>query len=96
MRILFNYSAFPLQVVSSLGIVISLGAFFLGVFYVLKSALLGVNVPGWTTIVVLLSLFSGINIAITSTLGQYVVRLMQQSGSTQSYYIKNIVRQNHE
>jgi glycosyltransferase involved in cell wall biosynthesis len=96
MRILFNYSSFPLQVVSTLGIAIAAIAFLLGTFFILKSVFLGVRVPGWTTIVVLISLFSGINIAITSTLGEYVVRLMQQSGSTKSYYIKNIIRQDHE
>ncbi|MCB9449899.1 MAG: glycosyltransferase [Anaerolineaceae bacterium] len=96
LRILFNYSAFPLQLVSLGGIGISLIAFLLGMFFLFKSIFLGVSVPGWTTIVVLISLFTGINIAITSVLGQYVVRLMQQSGSTQSYYVKQIFRQNHE
>jgi len=96
MRILFNYSAFPLQMVSALGMAIAGGAFVLGIFFLLKSLFLGVRVPGWTTIVVLISLFSGINIAITSTLGEYVVRLMQQFGSSKSYYIKSIVKQDHE
>jgi hypothetical protein len=96
LRILFNYSAFPLQMVSLGGIAISLIAFLLGAFFLLKSAFLGVSVPGWTTIVVLVSLFTGINIVITSVSGQYVVRLMQQSGSTQSYYVKRIFRQDHD
>lgn len=96
MRILFNYSAFPLEVVSLLGLIIAGLAFLAGMFYLLKSVLIGVNVPGWTTLVVLLSLFSGVNIVITSMLGQYVVRLMQQSGSAQSYYVKNVIRLHHE
>ena len=85
-----------MQVVSSLGIAIAVVAFLLGIFFILKSVFLGVSVPGWTTIVVLVSLFSGINIAITSILGQYVVRLMQQFGSSQSYYVKSIIRKDHE
>jgi polyisoprenyl-phosphate glycosyltransferase len=96
MRILFNYSAFPLEVVSVFGLIIAGLAFLAGMFYLLKSMLIGVNVAGWTTLVVLLSFFSGVNIIITSMLGQYVVRLMQQSGSAQSYYVKNIVKQNHD
>ncbi len=95
MRILFNYSAFPLQIVSMFGLVMAGGAFLLGAFYIIKSVFLGVSVPGWTTIVVLSALFSGINIAITSILGQYVVRLVQQFGSSNSYYIKDIIRQDH-
>lgn len=96
MRILFNYTAFPLQFVSALGIVTAILAFIAGSYFLLKSQLLGVNVPGWTTIVVLLSFFFGITIIIVSMLGQYVVRIMQQLGSSQSYYIKNIIRQHHE
>lgn len=96
MRILFNYSAFPLEVVSVFGLIIASLAFVAGIFYLLKSLLIGVNVPGWTTLVVLLSFFSGVNIVITSMLGQYVVRLMQQASSAESYYVKTIVRAGHD
>jgi glycosyltransferase involved in cell wall biosynthesis len=96
MRILFSYSAFPLQAVSLIGIVCAVIAFLAGSFYLLKSLFFGVRVPGWTTLVVLLSFFSGVNLILSSMLGQYVVRILQQSGSTRSYYIKNIVRLDHD
>jgi glycosyltransferase involved in cell wall biosynthesis len=95
-RILFSYSAFPLQLVSLIGIVFAVLAFLAGTGYLLKSLFFGVRVEGWTTIVVLLSFFSGVNLILSSMLGQYVVRILQQSGSAQSYYVKNIVRAVHD
>jgi glycosyltransferase involved in cell wall biosynthesis len=95
-RILFSYSAFPLQLVSLIGIVFAVLAFVAGTGYLLKSLFFGARVPGWTTLVVLLSFFSGVNLILSSMLGQYVVRILQQSGSTHSYYVKNIVRADHD
>ena len=52
-RLLFNYSSYPLKMVSGAGIIISLLSFVAGMFYIGKSVLLGIDVEGWTTIVCL-------------------------------------------
>jgi glycosyltransferase involved in cell wall biosynthesis len=91
-RILFNYSAAPLRLVSLMGAVISIFSFVLGAYFVLREVLIGFEVPGWTTIVVLLSFFNGVNIIILSMLGEYVIRMVKQFNSTQSYYVKDIIK----
>lgn len=93
-RILFNYSAFPLHFMTTLGIIISILSFLLGMFYILRTIFVGVRVPGWTTLVVLLSFFNGINLIISSMLGEYIIRLVNQLSSDRSYHIREIVNAN--
>lgn len=91
MRILFNYSAYPLRLVSMVGIVISALSLLRGLYYLGKAIFIGVSVPGWTTVVVLLSFFNGITIFILSMLGEYTVRLLNQTSSTESYVVKEVI-----
>ncbi len=92
MRILFNYSSFPLRLVSLIGGVIAALSFLLGLYFLIKAIFIGTNVPGWASVVVLLAFFNGITILILSMLGEYTVRLLHQTSQAQSYHIKEIVR----
>jgi hypothetical protein len=91
MRILFNYSSFPLRLVSGLGLVIASAAFLLGMFYLVKGIFVGSAVPGWTTVAVLLSFFNGVTIIILSMLGEYTVRLLNQTSSSESYHVRETI-----
>jgi glycosyltransferase involved in cell wall biosynthesis len=90
MRILFNYSAYPLRLVSMIGLTISGLSFMLGMYYLARVIFIGIRVPGWTTVVVLLSFFNGITILILSMLGEYTVRLLNQTSITEACHIKEI------
>lgn len=92
MRILFNYSAAPLHFMTTVGVVISILSFAIGVFYILRQVFIGVSVPGWTTLVVLVSFFNGINLIISSMLGEYIIRLVNQISSNDSYHIRQVVK----
>lgn len=94
MRILFNYSAFPLHFMAVAGIIISVLSFLLGLFYILRTLFVEVRVAGWTTLVVLLSFFNGLNLIITSMLGEYIIRLVNQMSTDRSYYVREIVQSN--
>ena len=91
MRILFNYSSYPLRLVSIVGMVISLISFVLGLYFIIEKLVGGVPVPGWTSLVVLLSFLNGITILMLSMLGEYCVRLLNQTSYPKSYQIKEIV-----
>lgn len=89
--ILFSYSLFPLRAAALVGFAVALLSFLLGAFYVVRSFFVDAHVQGWTTIVVLLSVFSGMVIALLSMLGEYVVRTLNAVSSDQSYHIKQRV-----
>jgi glycosyltransferase involved in cell wall biosynthesis len=90
-RILFNYSSFPLRFVSALGLIITAFSFGLGGFLFLKAVIVGTSVPGWASVAVLLSFFNGFSLLILSMLGEYTVRLLNQSSQEDSYHVKTVV-----
>jgi len=75
-----------------MGIIVAFFSFFLSLFYIMKAIFVGVDVPGWTTVVVLLSFFNGIALLILSMLGEYVVRSLTQTSQKEVYHIKEIIR----
>ena len=89
--ILFNYSSMPLRFMAAFGFVVSAISLMLALYYFISALVAGANVPGWSTLVILLSFFNGILILLISVVGEYVVRLLRESGSSDSYYIKEIV-----
>jgi hypothetical protein len=79
LTILFSYS-------SALALV-------LGATYLLLGAFGATQVPGWTTIVVLLSVFNAFTFAMLSMLGEYVVRTLNTvSAGEGTYVISRVTR----
>lgn len=94
LTILFNYSSYPLRLVGTIGFLVSVFSFLLGLYYLFLGLFHGVRTPGWLTLVILLSFLSSLMILILSMLGEYIVRLINQSSSAESYYVKDIVKSN--
>jgi glycosyltransferase involved in cell wall biosynthesis len=90
--ILFSYSLFPLRAAATGGFVVAALSFLLGAFYLVRSLFVDTPVPGWTTIAVLLSLFSGVIIALLSMLGEYVVRTLNAVSEVEVYHVVERVR----
>lgn len=90
-RILFNYSSYPLRIVSIVGLVISVVSFILGAFFLIKALIVGSQVPGWSSLAILLAVFNGFSLLILGMLGEYLVRLLNQTSSDKSYQIKESI-----
>ena len=87
LTILFSYSLFPLRLAAVAGFAVSLVSFVLGGIYLVNGLFFGTRVQGWTTIVVLLSVFSGVTIALLSMLGEYVVRTLNTVSEHESFHV---------
>lgn len=90
-EILFNYSSFPLRMVAGFGGLVSIVSFALGLYYLIGGLVRHTLVPGWTTLVVLLSFFNGVVMVMLAMLGEYVVRIISQISTTNPYIISNSV-----
>jgi glycosyltransferase involved in cell wall biosynthesis len=88
MRILFNYSSFPLRVVTSIGFTVAAFSVVIGVAITLRTLLVGSRVPGWTTIISLTAFLGGVIIVILGMIGEYLVRLINQSSTMAPYHIR--------
>lgn len=85
-RILFNYSSYPLRFISFFGVGMSFIAFLTGSFNIVVALTKGINVPGWTSLIVLLSFFNGLVLLILGLIGEYMARLINESSNSPVYY----------
>jgi len=85
--ILFSYSSWPLRAAALLGFAISGLSLLLGGFLVVRALVTNGGVPGWTSIMVLISLFAGFVIALLSMIGEYVVRTLNTVSTEESFHV---------
>lgn len=91
-RLLINYSSYPLKVLTFIGLTIAVLSFLIG-FYILFIALYsGYSIPGWASIMVLMSFLNGITILISGVLGIYISRTLEQVSKSTPYIIEEIVK----
>jgi len=87
LAILFSYSSYPLRAAAMAGFALAALSFLLGGFYLVHGLVHQTAVPGWTTLVVLVSAFNGFIIAMLSMLGEYVVRTLNAVSAVQSFHV---------
>jgi glycosyltransferase involved in cell wall biosynthesis len=90
--ILFSYSSFPLRLAAFFGFVVSAFSFLIGAIYLIRGAVSGSSVEGWTSLIVLLAFFNGVTIALLSMLGEYVVRTLNSVSANEPYHVVERVR----
>jgi glycosyltransferase involved in cell wall biosynthesis len=91
LRILFNYSIWPLRLVTLTGFAISIVSFLIGIIVVVRKLLDNIQIEGWTGIIVMLAVLNGLIILMLGMLGEYVIRILQHLNSRETYYIKEII-----
>jgi polyisoprenyl-phosphate glycosyltransferase len=82
------FTTWPLRAVSAAGFVLALAAFVYGATLTVNYVLYGHNVSGWTTIVVSLMLFSGIQLISLGIVGEYVGRVFEEVKARPLFVVK--------
>jgi hypothetical protein len=72
--------------------VVAVVSLMFGVFVLIRAIVVGNSIPGWASVVVLLSFFNGISILILAMLGEYTIRILNQVSSERAYLIREVVR----
>jgi glycosyltransferase involved in cell wall biosynthesis len=87
MNMLTNFSIMPLQAVSALGLIFSTVGFFLTVAYLVKYLVWGVPVPGYTSIIIGITMFSGVQMLSLGLIGEYLGRIHLNINSKPQYFV---------
>lgn len=90
-RLLINYSSYPLKVLGYIGLAFTIIPLSIAAYAVFNAFYNGSEVKGWTSLMVVLSLFNAILILMISIIGIYLSRLMNQN-SQPSYLIREKVK----
>ena len=75
---LTSFSTLPLRLSTMLGLTVSAVAFLYVAFFIVKTMVFGVDVPGFPTIVVSVMLFSGVQLIVLGILGEYLGRVFEE------------------
>ncbi len=93
---IFNFSAFPIKLISYLGLASTVIGFLYLIEVLIKKIFIG-NVPiGFTAIIALITLFCGVQLLSLGVIGQYVLRIFYQVKKRPLYIIKSSVKDKKE
>src|SRR5512143_1652730 len=83
------FTTWPLRIASLVGFTLALLAFAYGGYLILDYFVRGIVVPGWTTIVVGLMFFSGIQLIGLGVMGEYVSRIFEEVKGRPLYLVRH-------
>jgi len=87
-----HYSTFPLKAVSFLGLIVSFLSFVIGLFVLIRKLIVGTTRTGWTSTVVLISLFASIFFMIAFIFGEYLSRIIGEISGDKQYSVRKIYK----
>ena len=91
-----NASIIPLRLFSFLGFVTAGAAFVIGLYYLLRWSVGGIGVPGFTSLILAVSFFSGMILAGVGVLGEYIGRIIQEITGMPKYMVRQTIGDVHE
>lgn len=75
---LMSFSTIPLKVWSYIGLATSLLALSLASFYLIRTIIFGVDVPGYASLIVSITFFAGIQLLSLGIIGEYIGRIFAE------------------
>ncbi len=91
-NLLINYSSLPLRYVGFAGLAVSFISFIIGIVIIIRKLVIGAILPGWTSIMVLISFYNALILIIFFFLGEYLSRFLREVTNEKQYSIKRILK----
>jgi glycosyltransferase involved in cell wall biosynthesis len=86
-----GFSLTPLRLAGLFGVLISLFAFLFGCFIVIRTLTDGSSVPGYPSLMVMVTFLSGIQLLTIGILGEYIGRIFNETKQRPLYFIDRII-----
>jgi glycosyltransferase involved in cell wall biosynthesis len=88
---LTGFSITPLKLASTFGFLISAFAFIFGASILINTLLDGSDVPGYPSLIVMISFLSGIQLLTIGILGEYIGRIFNETKKRPLYLIDEVL-----
>lgn len=88
------FSYFPLRASSFMGIILSFIGIFYAIFIIILRIFLGINLEGWTSLMVVLLVVSGAQLIMMGILGEYLWRNLDETRRRPRYIIESVIEKN--
>jgi glycosyltransferase involved in cell wall biosynthesis len=90
-ELITSFSVVPLRMVSYFGLLSALFAFLLSAFFLVKKLFWGIRVPGYASLIITISFFSGVQLLALGVLGEYISRIVREVLKRPAYIIGEII-----
>lgn len=90
-----GFSMTPLRLASLFGFLISGFAFLFGCFILIRTLFEGSDLPGYPSLMVMVTFLSGIQLLTIGILGEYIGRIFSETKHRPLYFIDRIIEQNN-
>lgn len=88
---IFAFTTMPLQLTTYTGILISVISFGWAAFYIFRTLLFGVDVPGYASIMVTILCMGGIQLVCIGIIGEYIGRIYREAKQRPLYVVEEKV-----
>lgn len=85
---IITYSSLPLRFMVFIGFFSAIVCLFLTFYYLYRYFFIGIAVPGWTTVTLLLLFFFGITLFSVGIIGEYLIRIIKETKKYPQYIIR--------
>ena len=87
---IISFSYAPLRVAVYLGVVISVASFLIAVFFLFYKLVVGVEVAGWTSLLIAVLFLGGIQLLTLGVMGEYISRIYDEVKQRPVYVIAEL------
>lgn len=87
---LISFSYLPLRVITMLGFGVSACSILMAMFYLAKRLLVGLNPPGFATLIVSIFFLAGIQLITMGVIGEYVGRIFEEAKARPLYVVRHV------
>lgn len=88
---LYHYSTKPLKIIAGLGLFTSIISFLIGLRFIYKKIVHGIEIPGYTSIIVSIMFSTGLILLCLGIIGNYLYKLYHLQQNRPPYSIKEIL-----
>ena len=86
-----GFSYYPIRIASAIGIIIFFLSFLGTIYLILNKLILNIQVPGWSSLMVLIGSLFGLQFLILGILGEYIWRTLDEVRNRPKYIVKEKV-----
>lgn len=88
---LFSFTTLPLRIWTYFGVAVAFAALAYMIFIIVRTLILGVDVPGYASVVVFILFFSGINMIGLGIMGEYLGRVFIEVKGRPLYLVRRAI-----
>jgi dolichol-phosphate mannosyltransferase len=92
---IISFSYMPLRAITMVGLTVSIFALFMAAFYAFQRLALGLNPPGFPTIIVAVFFLSGVQLITLGVMGEYIGRIFEEVKQRPLYTVRQVTGLEH-